>query len=176
MSTGVAMKPLTPDEIIDRRIYVIREQRVMLDRDLAALYGVKPIALRQQVRRNLARFPKDFMFTLSANEPSFLLSQNVIPTRQSLGGSKPLVFTEQGVAMLSSVLTSKRAVQVNIAIMRAFVRMRELMFTHQDLLRKIDDMELKYDDQFQSVFAALRDLMEPPPDLPRKPIGFAPAN
>jgi hypothetical protein len=176
MSTAVAMQPLTPDEIIDRRIYVIREQRVMLDRDLAALYGVKPIALRQQVRRNADRFPKDFMFALSADETSFLLSQNVIATRQSLGGSKPLAFTEQGVAMLSSVLTSKRAVQVNIAIMRAFVRMRELMFTHQELLRKIDDMELKYDDQFQSVFAALRDLMEPPPDPPRKPIGFAPTN
>jgi hypothetical protein len=89
MSTAVAMKPLTPDEIIDRRIYVIREQRVMLDRDLAALYGVKPIALRQQVRRNLARFPKDFMFTLSAGETSFLLSQNVIRTRPDQQTSGP---------------------------------------------------------------------------------------
>jgi hypothetical protein len=164
---------ITPDEIIDRRIYVIRDQRIMLDRDLATLYGVKTIALRQQVKRNPDRFPKDFMFRLSKTETALLLSQNVIGSR--LGGSLPLAFTEQGVAMLSSVLTSKRAVQVNIAIMRAFVRMRELMFDHQDLFRKIEEMELRYDDQFQAVFAAIRDLMQDP-EPQRRPIGFVHAS
>jgi hypothetical protein len=142
----------------------------MLDRDLAALYGVKAIALRQQVKRNRDRFPADFHFQLTAEETGVLLSQNVIPTR-SLGGSRPYAFTEQGVAMLSSVLTSKRAVQVNIAIMRAFVRMREMLLSHQDLLRKIQEMESRYDEQFQSVFDAIRELMEPA-DTPRRPIGF----
>jgi len=146
----------------------------MLDRDLAALYGVKPIALRQQVKRNPERFPNDFMFELSREEVDLLVSQNVIPSRSRLGGSLPLAFTEQGVAMLSSVLTSKRAIEVNIAIMRAFVRMRELMLSHQELFRKIQDMEARYDEQFQTVFAAIRDLIEPP-DPPRKPIGFVPA-
>lgn len=145
----------------------------MLDRDIAGLYGVKAIALRQQVKRNLDRFPEDFLFQLSAEETQLLLSQNVIPDGRSLGGTKPYAFTEQGVAMLSSVLTSKRALQVNIAIMRAFVRMREMLLDHQDLLRKIQDMELRYDDQFQEIFDAIRDLTEPP-DLAPRPIGFVP--
>src|SRR5580692_466818 len=167
----VALKAvsITPEELVDRRIYVIRNQRVMLDRDLAGLYGVKAIALRQQVKRNIRRFPKDFCFQLTTRETRSLVSQNVIPDERSLGGSKPYAFTEQGVAMLSSVLTSKRAVQVNIAIMRAFVRMREMLIGHQDLLRKIQEMELKYDDQFQEVFDAIRALTEPP-NLPRRPI------
>ena len=113
------------------------------------------------------------MFELSPEETDLLLSQNVIPSRSRLGGSLPLAFTEQGVAMLSSVLTSQRAIEVNIAIMRAFVRMRELMLTHEELFRKIQDMELRYDEQFQTVFDAIRDLIEPP-DPPRKPIGFVP--
>ena len=144
---------------------------VMLDRELAVLYGVNTRPLRQQVKRNPDRFPKDFMFRLSKAETALLVSQNVIPSARSLGGSLPLAFTEQGVAMLSSVLTSKRAVQVNVAIMRAFVRMRELMFDHQDLFRKIEEMELRYDDQFQAVFAAIRDLMQDP-EPQHRPIGF----
>ena len=175
MSLELSTQVLTPDEIIDRKIYVIRNQRIMLDRDLAVLYGVKTIALRQQVRRNPYRFPKDFMFQLNRGETSLLVSQNVIPSARSLGGALPLAFTEQGVAMVSSVLTSKRAVQVNIAIMRAFVRMRELMIDHQDLFRKIQEMELKYDEQFQAVFAAIRNLIEQP-EAPRKPIGFVHAS
>lgn len=170
MSMALTAHPVTPEEAIENRIYVIRGQRVMLDRDLAALYGVKAIALRQQVKRNRDRFPADFHFQLTAEETGVLVSQNVIPTR-SLGGSRPYAFTEQGVAMLSSVLTSKRAVQVNIAIMRAFVRMREMLLSHQDLLRKIQEMESRYDEQFQSVFDAIRELMEPA-DTPRRPIGF----
>jgi hypothetical protein len=145
----------------------------MLDRDLAELYRVRPSALRQQVRRNPERFPEDFMFQLSQEEADLLVSQNVTPSRSHFGGSLPLAFTEQGVAMLSSVLTSKRAIEVNIAIMRAFVRMRELILSHQELFRKIQDIELRYDEQFETVFAAIRDLIEPP-DPPRKPIGFVP--
>jgi hypothetical protein len=175
MSVALKAVSITPEELVDRRIYVIRDQRVMLDRDLAELYGVKAIALRQQVKRNMDRFPKDFLFQLHAREIRSLVSQNVIPDERSLGGFKPYAFTEQGVAMLSSVLTSKRALQVNIAIMRAFVRMREMLIDHQDLLRKIEDMELRYDDKFQEVFDAIRALTEPP-DLPRRPIGFIPAN
>src|SRR6266568_580936 len=106
---------------IERRIYLIPGNKVMLDRDLAELYGVKPIALRQQVKRNRRRFPADFMFRLTMREANILVSQNVIPSRRSLGGSLPYVFTQEGVAMLSSVLKSDRAVRVNVAIMRAFV-------------------------------------------------------
>lgn len=147
----------------------------MLDRDLAELYGVKAIALRQQVKRNLDRFPEDLLFQLTAEETKLLVSQNVIADRRSLGGSKPFAFTEQGVAMLSSVLTSKRALQVNIAIMRAFVRLREMWLDHQDLLQKIQDMELRYDDQFQEVFDAIRALTATP-DPPKRPIGFVPVD
>lgn len=146
----------------------------MLDRDLSELYCVKAIALRQQLKRNRDRFPKDFVFQLNAKELAALLSQNVIPSARELGGSRPYAFTEQGVAMLSSVLTSRKAIQVNIAIMRAFVRMREMMIGHQDLLRKIQEMELRYDGQFDEVFEAIRALTIPP-DLPRHPIGFVPA-
>jgi hypothetical protein len=150
----------------------------MLDRDLAELYGVKAIALRQQVKRNMDRFQKDFLFQLHTMEIRHLVSQNAIPDERSLGGFKPYAFTEQGVAMLSSVLTSKRALQVNIAIMRAFVRMRATLIDHQDLLRQIQDMELRYDDQFQEVFDAIRALTEPADltDVPQRPIGFIPAN
>jgi len=175
MTVALETVPIIPGEVVEHRIYVIRDQRVMLDRDLAELYGVKAIALRQQVKRNLDRFPKDFLFQLHAREIRALLSQNVIADERSLGGSKPYAFTEQGVAMLSSVLTSKRALQVNIAIMRAFVRMREMLLDRQDLLRKIQEMELRYDDQFLEVFDAIRALTEPP-EMPRRPIGFVPAN
>jgi hypothetical protein len=166
-------QPVTSDRL-EHRIYLIRGQRVMLDRDLSELYGVKAIALRQQLKRNRDRFPKDFVFQLNKKELAVLLSQNVIPSGRELGGSKPYAFTEQGVAMLSSVLTSRKAVQVNIAIMRAFVRMREVLLDHQDLLRKIQEMELRYDGQFDEVFDAIRALTWPP-EPPRRPIGFVPA-
>src|SRR5213594_2866689 len=133
-----------PLDMIERRIYLIRGQKVMLDRDLADLYGVRAIALRQQVKRNPRRFPDDFMFQLSKAEAEILVSQNVIPSRRSFGGSLPYVFTEQGVAMLSSVLQSDRAVEVNIFIMRAFVRLREMLATHKDLAAKIEALEKKY--------------------------------
>ena len=124
-------------------------QKVLLDRDLARLYQVKPIALRQQVRRNPKRFPSDFLFELNDEEVEALLSQNVIPSRRSLGGSRPLAFTEQGLAMLSAVLTSKRSIEVNIAIMRTFVRLRHLLATHEELARRLDQLEWR-----QNVLAA----------------------
>jgi hypothetical protein len=146
-------------EIIQSKIYLIRGHKVMLDRDIALLYGVKPIALRQQVKRNIDRFPDDFMIQLTVQEVDFLLSQNVIPSKQSLGGALPYAFTEQGVAMLSSVLTSKRAVHANIQIMRTFAKLREIMSTHKDLRLKIEELEKKYDHQFKSVFDAIRRMM-----------------
>ncbi len=161
-----------PVEMIERRIYLIRGHKVILDRDLAELYQVKAIALRQQVKRNHDRFPDDFMIQLTQEEADALVSQNVIPSRRSLGGYLPYAFTEQGVAMLSTVLKSKRAIHVNIAIMRAFVRLREILATHKDLARKLKELEKKYDTQFRVVFDAIRKLMAPPEPRRRRPIGF----
>lgn len=162
-------------ETIEHRILFIRGHKVMLDRDLADLYNVKTRALRQQAKRNSKRFPPDFMFQLSKSEADILVSQNVTPKRRSFGGSLPYVFTEQGIAMLSSVLTSDRAIEVNIMIMRAFVKLRELLITHKDLARKIEDLERKHqqhDLNIQQIFAAIRKLMTPEPVPPRQRIGF----
>ena len=160
-----------PGERILRSILVIRSEKVILDSDIAALYGVQTRALIQAVKRNLDRFPPDFMLQLSDREFAHLRSQFV--TSSSWGGRRyaPYAFTEQGVAMLSSVLKSKRAVQVNIEIMRTFVRLRQVLATHKALARKIEAMEQKYDGQFKVVFEALRALMEPPKRT-KKPIGF----
>ena len=144
----------------------------MLDYDLAVLYGVETRALKQAVRRNLNRFPPDFMFELTGDEVRLMVSQTVIPGLGKLGGAAPMAFTEQGVAMLSSVLRSPRAVQVNIAIMRAFVRLREMLLTNADLAHKLADLEQKYDAQFKVVFDAIRQLMAPPPAPPKPEIGF----
>lgn len=161
---------LIPVEIIERKIYLIRGQKVMLSTDLAELYGVPPKVLNQAVKRNIERFPDDFMFQLSREEFTSLKSQ-IVTLKIHSPRAAPYAFTEQGVAMLSSVLRSKRAVQVNIAIMRAFVRLREILATHKDLARKLEDMEKKYDAKFKIVFDVLRKLMEPP-ETPRRPIGF----
>ncbi|HKA53771.1 MAG TPA: ORF6N domain-containing protein [Candidatus Binatia bacterium] len=157
---------------IERRIYLIRKQKVMLDTDLAELYGVRSIRLREQVKRNRERFPEDFMFRLSNKEVDVMVSQNAIPSRQHLGGSLPYVFTQEGVAMLSSVLRSERAVQVNIAIMRTFVKLREMLATHKDLAEKLEALEKKYDRQFKVVFDAIRRLMEPEEPPKQRQIGF----
>jgi len=156
----------------ERRILLIRSQKVMLDFDLAELYGVETRASKQAVRRNPERFPEDFAFELTDEEMEILRSQNVISS--SHGGSRygNLAFTEQGAAMLSSVLRSDRAVQVNIAIMRAFVRLRQMLSTNAELARKLEAMEKKYDGQFKVVFDALRQLMAPPPAGSKKEIGF----
>lgn len=161
-----------PIEVIERRILLIRGHKVMLDRDLALLYQVKPIALRQAVKRNSNRFPADFVLQLTKEEAEALVSQNVIPSRRSLGGFLPYAFTEQGVAMLSSVLRSDRAAMVNIAIMRAFVRLRRILATHKDIAEKLQAMERKYDKQFKVVFEVLQRLMTPPPDRSKRFIGF----
>jgi len=143
----------------------------MLDSDLAALYGVETKALVQAVKRNLERFPEDFMFQLSRDEFSILRSQSV--TSSNWGGRRypPYAFTEQGVAMLSSVLRSQRAIQVNIEIMRAFIRLRQMLASNAELARKLDELEKKYDAQFKEVFEAIRQLMTPP-EPKRRPIGF----
>jgi hypothetical protein len=155
---------------IDERILRLRGHNVMLDADLAQLYGVTTKALVQAVKRNRSRFPADFMFQLNASEFTNLRSQNV--TSSSWGGrrSAPFAFTEQGVAMLSGVLRSTRAVKVNIEIMRAFVRLRRIVESHADLARKLDALEAKYDAQFADVFQAIRELMIPVAS-PRKRIG-----
>ncbi|OGL64775.1 MAG: DNA-binding protein [Candidatus Tectomicrobia bacterium RIFCSPLOWO2_12_FULL_69_37] len=142
----------------------------MLDADLAALYGVDTRSLVQAVKRNLGRFPADFMFQLTSEEFDNLRSQFVI---SSWGGrrSSPYAFTEQGVSMLSSVLKSRRAVQVNVEIMRTFVRLRQMLASHADLARKLDTLEKRYDAQFKAVFDAIRQLMAPP-EPKRKRIGF----
>jgi len=170
-------------ELVATKILVIRGSRVMLDKDLALLYGVSTMRLNEQVKRNRERFPEDFMFQLTKSEASNLISQNAI---SSWGGNRklPYVFTEQGVSMLSSVLNSKRAIQVNIAIMRAFVQMREVLLTNKDLAVKIEALELKYknhdmklteyDNHIGAIFEAIKQLMVPPP-VPEKPkIGFHP--
>ena len=148
----------------------------MMDHDLAKLYGVPTKALKQAVRRNIDRFPSDFMFELTKEEFANLRSQIVTSSSPQWGGTRytPMAFTEQGIAMLSSILRSKRAVQVNIAIMRVFVRLREMMATHKELARKLVELEqhLKdHDQQIQTIFEAIRQLMTPP-ERPRRKIGF----
>jgi len=165
------MKELMPIEIIERKIYLIRGHKVLLDSDLAELYGVEVKQLKRQVRRNINRFPEDFMFQLQKEEYESLRSHFGTLKRGEHAKYLPYAFTEQGVAMLSSVLNSARAIEVNIQIMRAFVKLRELIATHKDLARKLADMEKKYDSQFRVVFDAIRKLMTPDETKKRK-IGF----
>ncbi|HTW90573.1 MAG TPA: ORF6N domain-containing protein [bacterium] len=163
-----------PARRIEQAILVIRGHRVMLSTDLAALYGVPAKVLVQAVKRNIERFPEDFMFQLTPDEYRILRSQFVT---SSWGGERypPLAFTEQGVAMLSSVLRSTRAVQVNVEIMRTFVRLRRVLAENAGLARRMDELENKYDVQFKVVFDAIRKLMQPPAPEPKKRrIGFGP--
>ncbi len=164
-----------PMEVVKSKIYLIRGQKVLLDSDLAVLYGVETRRLNEQVGRNRSRFPEDFMFQLNNQEVAGLMSQNAI-SKPGRGGRRklPYAFTEQGIAMLSSVLRSDRAVQVNIAIMRTFVQMRELATSNRDLARKLDELEKKHaqhDEQFVAVFEAIRQMMVPVEKKKRK-IGF----
>lgn len=165
------MKSLVPMEVIEQKILLIRGEKVMLSPHLAELYGVETRTLNQAVKRNSERFPEDFMFQLTADEAEWLVSQNVIPHRKHFGGTLPYAFTEQGVAMLSSVLNSKRAVEVNIMVVRTFVKLRKMIATHKDLTRKLSELEKKYDGQFKVVFNALRQLMAEPEPKEKK-IGF----
>ncbi len=166
------MEIIVQKEVIERKIYLIRGHKVMLDSDLAELYKVATKVLIQAVKRNVQRFPPDFMFQLNSQEVISLRSQ-IVTSKSGRGGRRylPYVFTEQGVAMLSSVLNSERSIQVNIAIMRAFVKLRQMLATHKDLAKKLEEMEKKYDAQFKVVFDAIRQLMTPPQSKRRK-IGF----
>ncbi len=168
--------PVVPAERIEKAIFMIRSQKVILDHDLAELYGVQTKALKQAVRRNFDRFPSDFMFELTDLEFKNLRSQIVTSSLDQWGGQryKPMVFTEQGVAMLSSVLRSDRAVQVNIAIMRVFVRLREIMATHKELASKLSELETRirdHDEKIVAIFEAIRRLL-PAAERTRRKIGF----
>jgi hypothetical protein len=166
------MKSLVPMETIEKKILLIRGQKVMLDSELAGLYGVQTKVLVQAVKRNISRFPLDFMFQLTTDEGMNLRSQ-FVTSSSGHGGRRyaPYVFAEQGVAMLSSVLKSKRAIEVNIQIMRAFVKLREMISTHKALARKLSEMERKYDGQFRIVFDAIQQLIEVE-DKPKRRIGY----
>lgn len=159
---------------LEKRIHELRGHNVMLDHDLADLYRVEVRVLNQAVARNGDRFPSDFMFQVTHAEAARLTPQTA--SSPGRGGRRylPFAFTEEGVAMLSSVLRSDRAVRVNVEIMRAFVRMRRMVIDHKDLSQRLDALEAKYDDQFKVVFEAIRQLMEPPPEPaePAKVIGF----
>jgi len=163
---------LLPPEHIEGHIFLVRGQKVMLSTHLAELYEVESRLLVQAVKRNIDRFPPDFMFQLNAEEYANLKSQIVISSWGGPRRAAPYAFTEQGVAMLSSVLRSKRAVNVNIAIMRTFVRLRQMIASNEDLARKLADLEKRYDAQFRAVFDAIRQLMAPQQPPKRRPIGF----
>jgi ORF6N domain-containing protein len=167
-------KEIISAEQIGQGILQLRGQKVMLDSDLARLSGIETRALKQAVRRNRQRFPADFMFELSASEIESVVSQFVIPSRRRFGGARPMAFTEQGVAMLSSVLNSERAVKVNIAIMRAFVKLRETLETNRELARKFAELERhvgKHDEEIAAIIDAIRQLITPR-EKPRRQIGF----
>jgi phage regulator Rha-like protein len=159
---------------IESKILFIRGSKVMLDRDLAKLYGVETKLLKRAVRRNISRFPKDFMFELSQKEHKSIRCQFGTFKKGEHSKYLPYAFTQEGVAMLSSVLNSERAIQANIQIMRAFVKLRELMATHENLKKKIEEMEKKYDYQFKIVFDAIKQLLESPRQEPKKQVGFHP--
>ncbi len=168
----ISLLVVVPEESIQSKIYLIRGEKVMLDRDLAILYGVETRVLKQAVNRNLDRFPVDFMFQLNQREFQNWRSQSVISKSDRMGLRwRPFVFTEQGVAMLSSVLNSKRAVQVNIQIMRTFTKLRKWIAGHDGLRKKIEAMERKYDHQFSAVFETIKQLLDDK-QKPVRRIGF----
>jgi hypothetical protein len=174
----VASVQLIPVEFIERKIYLIRGCKVMLDSDLAELYQVPTKVLNQAVRRNFDRFPSDFMFQLDAEELENLRSQ-IVTSKIGRGGRRytPYAFTEHGVAMLSSVLSSKRAVALNILIIRAFVRLREYLATHKDLARKLEDVERtqhEHGANIEQIYGYIQQLLEPPPESSKRRIGFSP--
>ena len=160
-------------ELIENKIYFIRNKKVMLDGDLAELYGISTKRLNEQVRRNIDRFPEDFMFILSKEESDSLRSQIATLKKGRGQHSKylPYAFTEHGAIMAATILNSPRAVEMSIFVVRAFVKLREMLSSHKDLKRKIEEMEKKYDSQFKIVFNAIKELMSPP-EKPIRKIGF----
>ncbi len=163
-----------PDEVVMNKIYLIRGHKVMLDRDLATLYGVMAIRLREQVKRNQERFPENFMFQLTEKEVEYMVSQNAIPSKQHLGGSLPYAFTEHGVLMLANVLKSEQAITMSIRIIEIFVKLRETLLTNKDILLKLEQLERKavqHDGDIKLIFKYLKELLSPPTEPSRK-IGF----
>jgi hypothetical protein len=162
-------------DVIERKIYLMRGQRVMLSMDLAKLYKISAKRLNEQVKRNVRRFPGDFMFQLTDSEHEILKSQIATSSWGGARRANPYAFTEQGVAMLSSVLNSERAIQVNIAIMRVFVKLKQILSTHKELAHKLKELESKvekHDGEIRLIFQAIRDLMAPPLEKPKRKIGF----
>lgn len=165
---------IVAEESVINKIYYIRKHKVMLDRDLAQLYDVKPIRLREQVKRNIERFPKNFMFQLTAKEAETMVSQNAIPSKQHLGGYLPYAFKEHGVLMLANVLKSGRAIEVSLRLIEIFVKMREMLSADKDILLKLERLEKKataHDADIQMIFKALKKLLNQPQE-PRERIGF----
>ena len=163
---------IIPDERIINKIVVLRGEKVILDVHLAQLYDVETRTLKQAVRRNTERFPEDFMFVLSEKEIESVVSQNVIPSKSHFGGAKPFAFTETGVAMLSSVLKSKKAIEMNVAIVRTFVQLRKLANNYDELIAKMQEMELRNNDQFSEIYEVLQQLLSKPEEKPRNKIGY----
>ncbi len=166
------------DQVLVDKIVIIRGQKVMFDRDLAELYGVKPIRLREQVKRNISRFPENFMFQLTDEEVNVMVSQNAIPSKKHLGGSLPYAFTEHGVLMLSNVLKSERALVMSIRIIEIFVKLREVLISHKDILLKVERLERKVvtnDADIKLIFEYLKELLDPKTEPMRK-IGFRQSN
>lgn len=174
MSKDLRANDPLPTAVIERKIYLLRRQKVMLDTDLAVLYGVETFNLNKAVKRNSERFPPDFMFQLTMAERRALRFQIGMSKESGRGGRRtfPYVFTQEGVAMLSSVLRSPRAIQVNIAIMRAFVRLREILATNRELAAKVEAMEQRYDTQFKVIFEVIQKLMAPEEDSSGEELGF----
>ncbi|MFZ5806044.1 MAG: ORF6N domain-containing protein [Verrucomicrobiota bacterium] len=172
-------KELQLSQAIEQRIFLIRGQRVMLGHHLAELYGVPAKALIQAVKRNRDRFPDDFMFQIDRQEFAILKSQIVTSSWGGIRRMLPYAFTEQGIAMLSSVLRSQRAIQINIAIVRTFIRLRKMIIDNKELALKLNQLEQKFgkhDEEIQLLFNVIKKLMTPPPEKPKKRIGFRPAN
>jgi hypothetical protein len=164
---------ITTEKVINK-IFTLRDKRIMLDRDLAGLYGVKSIRLREQVKRNIARFPENFMFQLTAKEVNLMVSQIAIPSRKQLGGSLPYAFTEHGILMLANVLRSKKAIQVSVRIIEIFVKLREMVLTHKDILLKLEILEREVTTSKEDIgviFTYLKKLLNPPRE-PRRRIGY----
>jgi hypothetical protein len=166
------MTNIIPTERIEKSIYLVRGQKVILDKDLASIYGVPTFRFNEAVKRNINRFPDDFMFQLTIEETELLISQNAI-SKPGRGGRRTLsyAFTEHGAVMAANILKSPIAVQMSVIVVRAFIKMREMLSGQRDLTKKLSDLERKYDHQFKVVFDAIRALMEPP-EKPRKKIGF----
>jgi len=166
---------LVEERNVEDKIFILRGKKVMLDKDLALLYGVKPIRLREQVKRNIERFPKDFMFRVTNKELEYLVSHFAIPSKKYFGGYLPYVFTELGAVMLASVLNSKRAIDMSIFVVRAFIKMRKIISSYKDILKKLNEFEKKikeHDEKIEIVFKVIKEMLIPQEVKKKKRIGF----